>query len=63
MTEITWTNCADEMPPKIPMLIICKWPEALNYVSIQTTEFLWQCLNPHTKWTPYTPEKWKELNK
>lgn len=59
---ITWTKCSERMPPKIPMLIICTWPESMGYKSVQTTEFLWKCINPHAMWAPYTPEAWAELN-
>ena len=59
--EIIWTNCADEMPPD--GCVICR-----SYVSngaIKYHKVLGELFNLTTEnwqWTPYTPEKWKELN-
>jgi len=77
--EITWTNCAEEMPADDDSLIIVK----LSYVEpdiaycphgkiadltvIKSSIFLSEI--GHVKyrawkkyWTPYTDEKWEELN-
>lgn len=62
MQEITWTNCADAMPPDEGLFIICG--VKFQYINMLTGRDIHNLLNFRAfKWTPYTPEKWKELNK
>lgn len=66
MTEITWTNCADAMPPDDLVEVIGRWswnnkPELcfVAYIKIKITKD-----DAHEyEWTRYTPEIWEELNK
>jgi len=77
--QITWTNCADKMPPDDTSLIIvkisyvepdidyCSHGKIADLTAITSSVFLSE-IN-HVKygtwkkyWTPYTQEKWKELN-
>lgn len=72
-TEITWTNCAERMPPKTTTIIV-KSSTDKAFISIGYelhAHKLAYCRSYGTndmfnsyeyKWTPYTPEKWKELN-
>lgn len=66
--EITWTNCADEMPPSAMQVIT----DNEGYYNIITGKTLHDTASfreieqktmSHLYWTPYTPEKWEELNK
>jgi len=66
--EITWTNCADEMPPAAAKVIV----DEEGYYNITTGKQLHDLASyreieqrtmSHMEWTSYTPEKWKELNK
>ena len=61
--EIIWANCADEMPPDDDMTVITK-DMATGLLSTCAGHHLqyWK-RDEETAWTPYTPEKWKELNK
>ena len=63
MTEITWTNCAEQMPPDDVVVIVKSWTGHLirltNYslrssTSIYGAENYW--------WTNFTKENWDELN-
>ncbi|NBQ67535.1 MAG: hypothetical protein EBU46_01370 [Nitrosomonadaceae bacterium] len=66
MTEITWINCADEMPPddethvimrlSNPVVIQVAKGNQINHIYSKIIPNMWE-------WTPYTDEKWKELNK
>lgn len=61
MSEITWTNCADEMPPDDELLPIILYD--MGNLSVINAAWL-HCINkPNAKWCEHTPEKWKELNK
>jgi len=71
MPEITWTNCADAMPPD------CLTYEIIYHLSDgsfhkgsgHTLHFcIKEFSNPDKLrsllyWIPYTPEKWEDLNK
>lgn len=58
--QITWTNCADQMPLDDEDIIV----SACGYFTIHEGLDLKYWLSvDHVKWTPYTPEKWKELDK
>jgi len=64
MTKITWTNCADAMPPDDELVIVRTWTGhfiKLTKYALEPSVNLYGAEN--YKWTPYTPEKWKELNK
>lgn len=61
--QVTWTNCADQMPPDDVILndiggciLIHKKSELTMYESILLNNFAF-------RWTPYTEEKWEELTK
>lgn len=60
--EITWTNCADEMPPDD--YVICR-----SYVTNGTIKYhkiRGELFNPNSgnwQWTKFTQEKWEELIK
>lgn len=64
--SITWTNCADQMPPDdesryiFTNLIYNIEATPLIYTghSVNKLGFL-----DGDAWTEYTPEKWKELSK
>ena len=64
MTEITWTNCAEKMPPYDANYLIIFREVASGlfdknngaHMNLARMKYLYD-------WTPYTPEKWKELNK
>lgn len=59
MTKITWTNCADKMPPDDFNEIIVS---ACGYYTIHDGKDLKYWISTdHVKWTEFTPEKWKEL--
>lgn len=63
-TKITRTNCSDEMPPDDEDIIIDTWTEhkfkSVGWILKHEANFFGL---DNFKWTPYTPEKWKELNK
>lgn len=62
--KITWTNCAEQMPPDDRCESIIKLPGGY-YKSINRD--IWNEKHLYGTglifWTPYTPEKWNELNK
>ena len=66
--EITWTNCADEMPPDDATRVISAVGDSKPYAvsgSLVRAEYLrWKNVSyvPVT-WTEFTPEKWEELKK
>ena len=61
--QITWTNCAEQMPPD-DKDVICK-----SYVtdgSIKYTKVvgaLFKLTTENWQWTEFTKEKWEALNK
>lgn len=68
MPKTTWANCADVMPPAAAKVIVGEE----GYYNITTGKQLHDLASyreieqrtmSHLEWTPYTPEKWKELNK
>lgn len=64
MTKITWTNCAEQMPPDESVVIV----DHNGKFNIHRGVELWAQVvvygDPHNyKYTEFTPEKWKELNK
>ena len=67
--QITWTNCADKMPPdeniKIIAIFLPSGKHMINYGHILNSVL--RIINRNTehnwKWTPYTQEKWEYLNK
>ena len=64
--EITWTNCAEQMPPDIEIIIQYKNDQPKLFDGSRFTESFVRILPDiirNTKWTEYTPEKWKEINK
>jgi hypothetical protein len=67
--QITWTNCADEMPPDDETTIICTYGggmiDKMHAMIFHAAVNLSRKMNGETYigWTPYTEEKWKELNK
>jgi len=64
MTEITWKNCADEMPPDDYNKIITKHQDKIfEQMGITLHQVVNKFGSSDLSWTPYTPEKWEELNK
>lgn len=61
MQEITWTNCADKMPPDDDSYLIIKLVGGIDLTQVIRGSQMPKLGN--WNWTPYTPEKWKELNK
>jgi len=67
--KITWTNCADAMPPDDAKIIINvngNYDINTGYNMRYNMRYLicvqgWAFMR-YIEWTPYTPEKWKELN-
>ena len=63
---IPWTKCSERMP-KVDSDIICK--NTVNsewYLHIKASSLYLIGKDrdiSQTKWTPYTPEAWAELNK
>lgn len=64
MQEITWTNCAEELPPSTPDWIIVSDGYGTHICDGMAVNHDYGiCIDVEAKWAPYTPEKWKELNK
>lgn len=67
--EITWTNCAEKMPPDDESMIICTYGncfiDKMNGMIFHAAVKLSQKVNGDTdiKWVHYTEEKWEALNK
>jgi len=66
--EITWTNCADEMPPDDDTYVIAivgdSKPDSVAGSLVRSEYLKWHHWSMVSViWTPYTPEKWKGLNK
>ena len=64
MTEITWTNCAEKMPPDDRTRIIVKVYDGhiIDHGS-WFKKYERTLIKDLAKWTSYTSEKWKWLNK
>lgn len=64
MTEITWTNCAEQMPPYNRKYIIFKL-ESIDrlFLKIMVGDELNDMDITNWQWTEFTKEKWEELNK
>lgn len=60
--KITWINCADAMPPDDGNLVIVKDLDGLVCKEGYIVNAWKDRFDETAKWTPYTPEKWKELN-
>lgn len=63
--QITWTNCADEMPPDDDTLVIIRWgvleqhriePGSDSHKLLEEKEVF-----NNRYWTLYTSEKWEKL--
>jgi hypothetical protein len=64
MTEIIWTNCADEMPPNDEIRVIMWiYDGCFVYAGNWFTKYERTLIADQAKWTLYTDEKWEELNK
>ena len=74
MTQIQWTRCSERMPPDDGTKIIAKNESEDDYVlttGLRLKVYLASCgdtwnrvkISFQTYWTPYTDEKWEELNK
>ncbi len=63
MTEIIWTNCADEMPTDDKTRIIV-WIYEGCIIDHGTwfARYARTLIEDQAKWAIFTPEKWKELN-
>lgn len=68
--QITWTNCAEQMPPntmkfkliyRVNSEITFGFGTAFNVIA--DIHPRWEEVKCKFEWTPYTDEKWKELNK
>lgn len=58
--EITWTNCADKMPPDGWVIIEDSW--GMERTNTLKSDY-GICVDLDAKWTEFTKEKWEELNK
>lgn len=66
MQQIIWTNCADAMPSegyKIDVIVRSLATKESKVISTRVAHLLMPAGNSGAEWTPYTPEKWKELSK
>lgn len=63
--KITWTNCADAMPPINSIVLIrSEVTGVIKKSNGAQLRFLHTSNSNRTiSWAPYTEEKWKELNK
>ena len=63
--EITWTNCAKQTPPDTGDKFIFKdeWGYWYMYVCKGKDYITGYRSQDRVSYTPYTPEKWEELNK
>lgn len=61
MTQIHWTKCSERMPPDGMRVIIQAYGEYMKFAWDE--KVLNTVATCNTSWTPYTVEKWKELNK
>ena len=64
--EITWTNCADEMPPDDETEIIIRHVEDKELILTPANEVFYDIDTLYKdvwEWTEFTEEKWEELNK
>lgn len=62
--NITWTNCAEQMPPEDKTRVIVATHG--NYIIDHGTWFAYYkrtLIKDRAKWTEFTKEKWEELNK
>jgi len=68
MTQIHWTKCSERMPPdddKFQCIAESTVHKSLQIIGAEKLHLLLKfgMLLPSTRWTPYTPEAWKELNR
>ena len=64
--EITWTNCADEMPPDDNTEIIIRHIEDKEPILTPANEVFYDIDTLYKEcweWIEFTPEKWEKLNK
>ena len=65
--EITWTNCADEMPPYEPIIVVNLLDMRIRMSHGESLVFYihreQRVRRRHFEWTEFTEEKWKELKK
>lgn len=62
--QITWTNCADAMPPYNRKYLILKLESGNKlFLKIMVSDELKEMDVTGWQWTEYTPEKWKGLVK
>lgn len=65
MNKITWTNCADKMPPDTEDRFIFKdeWGYWYMYIC-KGKDYITGCRSQdRVSYTPFTEEKWEELKK
>ena len=65
--QITWTNCADEMPPYEPIIVVNLLDMRIRMSHGESLAFYihreWRVKRRHFEWTEFTEEKWEELKK
>ena len=65
--KITWTKCSERMPPNDTVIAKVGYDDTLFRVSgilVKQEYNRWKNFSDiPVFWTPYTPEKWKELQK
>ena len=64
--QITWTNCADAMPPDDETEIIIRHVEDKELILTPANEVFYDIDTLYKdvwEWTEFTEEKWEELNK
>lgn len=63
---MAWIKCSEQMPPDDNNQIIVKYAYRDNFICLRGFRVYSQAewrLELDDKWTPYTSELWKELNR
>lgn len=66
MEEITWTNCADNIPLDDTEIFVRNINDHCEFVITPANEIWYDVAEGNLsdwEWTEYTKEKWEELNK
>lgn len=66
MVQITWINCAEQMPPNDKTEVICTRENSIQIVNMKAMILHLNeesSISSGVLWTEFTEEKWKELNK
>lgn len=67
MTQIQWTKCSERMPPDDTVIAKVGYddtPSRVSGILVKQEYNRWKNFSDiPVFWTPYTPEKWKELDR